>query len=404
MLGGAAGAFIGDTCDGCGNRLAGNSVPARTGHGLVIGGAGSSAARIVNNTIGLAADGAALPNDDGILIVDGARATIGGPGSDERNLISGNRVAGIELRDAGSGTLRIEGNWIGLSASGAGAIGNEVGLFLHGDTTQVIIGGPTPSARNVISGNRVGIAVEQDARDIAIEGNWIGLDAGGSTAVPNTEDGVSILAGAEDVTIGGDTLAHGNRIVGSANGIVVVAATGTLIQSNDIGLLPDGSFAGNDVGITLRAGAARSLVSDNRIAASAGPALLLIDDATERNRITRNAFLGNAGIAIDLGGDGPTPNDAGDADTGPNGALNTPAILDAGAGTVRGSAPPGATVELYSVTAPGVALPDQSGFGPGGAFLGDADANASGDWSLSVPPAAWRPAHRHRHRCGRQHL
>ena len=390
VLGGAADARIGDTCAACGNRLAGNSVPARTGHGLVIGGAGSSAARIVNNAIGLASDGAALPNDDGILIVDGGRATIGGPAADERNLISGNRVAGIELRDTGTGSLRIEGNWIGLSQSGADTIGNDVGLFVHGDTTQLIVGGPTPSARNVISGNRVGIALEQGARDIAIEGNWFGLDAGGSTALPNTEDGLSLLAGTEDVTIGGDATSQGNRIIGGANAIVVVAATATVIQNNDIGLMPDGSLEGQNVAITLRGGAARTLLSDNRIAGSAGPAVLLLDGATERNRITRNAFLGNAGIAIDLGGDGPTPNDAGDTDTGPNGRLNAPAILDAADDTVRGSAPPGATVELYSVTAPGAALADQSGFGPGGEFLGDTDANATGDWSLTaaLPPAA----------------
>jgi len=388
VLGGAAEARVGASCVDCGNRMAGNSVPARTGHGLVVGGVGSSTARIVNNSFGIGADGAALPNDDGILIVDEGQASIGGVGANEGNVISGNRVAGIELSDAGDGSTRIEGNWIGLSQSGAGAIGNDVGVFIHGDTAQVILGGPSSGARNVISGNRVGVAVEQGAGDIAIEGNWIGLDAGGSTVVANTEDGVSIVAAADDVMIGGDTATQGNYIVGSANGIVVEGAMGVLIEGNEIGLMPDGAAAGNEVGITLQDSAARTVVRNNCIAGSARAAVVLPDDAGERNRISRNAFLGNVGIAIDLGDDGPTPNDASDADSGPNGVLNTPTIASADTDGVSGNAPPGSMVEIYGVTAPGVALVDESGFGPGGAFLGEADTNASGSWSLSIdlPP------------------
>ena len=387
---GAREALVGDSCEGCGNRLAGNSTRGRTGHGLVVGGAGSSAVRVVNNTIGLGADGTALPNDDGVLVVDGGWAKIGGQGPNEGNLISGNRVAGIELRDAGGMTMRIEGNWIGLAPGGAGTVGNDVGLFIHGvrdGTKRVIVGGLQAANRNVISGNRVGLALERGARAIAVIGNWIGLSADGTTPLPNDEDGVSVLSGTRHITIGGSTVAQGNYIMGATNGVTVDGATGVSIQNNGIGVMPDGSLVGNLAGITLSRGARETIVRRNRIGGSAAAAVLLLHASTLRNRVSRNLFLGNVGIAIDLGGDGPTANDPGDADTGPNDRLNTPVILDAGLGRVRGTAPPGATVELYAVDAPGFPQADQSGFGPGGRYLGETVANAAGEWSLEAEVA-----------------
>jgi hypothetical protein len=44
------------------------------------------------------------------------------------------------------------------------------------------------------------------------------------------------------------------------------------------------------------------------------------------NMLTNNLIYGNSGLAIDLGNDGVTLNDAGDADSGPNNLLNYPTI------------------------------------------------------------------------------
>ena len=154
--------------------------------------------------------------------------------------------------------------------------------------------------------------------------------------------------------------------------------------------MPDGSLVGNLAGITLRTGARETIVRSNRIGGSAAAGVLLLHRNTVRNRLSRNLFLGNAGIAIDLGGDGPTVNDPGDADAGPNSRLNTPVILAAPRDACTGTAPPGATVELYAVDVPGFPQADQSGFGPGGRYLDETVANAAGEWSLEagVPPGA----------------
>jgi hypothetical protein len=59
------------------------------------------------------------------------------------------------------------------------------------------------------------------------------------------------------------------------------------------------------------------------------------------NRVRANDLLNNGGLPIDLGGDGPTPNDPLDADAGPNGLQNKPvldsAVTSGGRTTVRGS-------------------------------------------------------------------
>ena len=65
------------------------------------------------------------------------------------------------------------------------------------------------------------------------------------------------------------------------------------------------------------------------------------DDATG-NRILSNSIFSNGAIGIDLNADGPTANDPGDTDTGPNNLQNKPALSSAkksatGTTTVRGT-------------------------------------------------------------------
>src|SRR5262249_35141530 len=91
------------------------------------------------------------------------------------------------------------------------------------------------------------------------------------------------------------------------------------------------------------------------------------DGFNERNTISRNNISRAAPpndppapALIDLGGNGPTPNDTGDVDEGPNTLLNFPdslSVASSGAGTVTitgqvsGPTVSGATVELFAVTA-----------------------------------------------------
>ncbi|MBK7147117.1 MAG: hypothetical protein IPH76_18695 [Xanthomonadales bacterium] len=113
--------------------------------------------------------------------------------------------------------------------------------------------------------------------------------------------------------------------------------------------------------------------------------LFQLRNAHERNRITRNRIADNGDLGIQLRCcGGPLPNDAGDTDLGANTWLNRPeftGIASAGGGnyTLSGTAPPGATVEVF------IAVADPSGAGEAGSFLADTVATPGGTFSLTLP-------------------
>src|SRR5262249_11458448 len=107
------------------------------------------------------------------------------------------------------------------------------------------IGGTTPGAGNVISGNTFeGINLDNATVGITapaptfIQGNTIGLGANGTTALGNQLYGILVSFDSRNVTIGGPTAAAPNVI--SANvgfGIITNGgdANGLVIQGNYIG-------------------------------------------------------------------------------------------------------------------------------------------------------------------------
>lgn len=386
VIAGPSGTLIGDGCARCGNRAAGNSVPERTGQGILVGGAGTVATTIRGNVVGLGPGGVPLPNDDGILIVDGAHATVGGVEPGAGNIVAASRVAGIELRATSTQfPLRVLGNRVGLD-EGARPAGNDVGIFVADGAGGIEIGGATPGAGNVVAANRVGIAIEDRAHDVRVLGNRIGMDPLGELR-PNRQDGVSVLAGARLVAVGGGRTGEGNWIVGGENGVtiageatssvsllgnvigltpggllagsvvgvrvsggigiavglrgvgggnVIVGASeaGVLLEGasqvsvagNRIGLRDDDTPAGNAVGVLLRDGARDNRLRDNRIGGNVGAGVAVQGDASLRNSLHENTFLANGGLGIDLGLDGVSANDPDDADLGPNRLLNAPVL------------------------------------------------------------------------------
>ena len=77
--------------------------------------------------------------------------TIGGTTPGAGNVISGNGTYGIDL--AGSNTI-VEGNYIGLNATGVNAIGNgSHGIYLESTALNNTIGGTADGAGNIIAYN-----------------------------------------------------------------------------------------------------------------------------------------------------------------------------------------------------------------------------------------------------------
>jgi hypothetical protein len=77
------------------------------------------------------------------------------------------------------------------------------------------IGGTTPAARNIISGNDVGVRITDGAESNDIFGNYIGTDVTGTTALGNKESGVLMTGAARANEIGGLAPGEGNVISGN---------------------------------------------------------------------------------------------------------------------------------------------------------------------------------------------
>ncbi len=127
-----------------------------------------------------------------------------------------------------------------------------------------------------------------------------------------------------------------------------------------------------------------TLPGGNSIAHNVGSGVRVEGEATGGVTLRANAISGNGRADVDLaapadGPDGRTPNDPLDNDRGPNGLLNSPSIgrvtFSGDSGTVTGTTPRGATVDLYVVTDPaGDPADGASATGAGGAlrYLGTA--------------------------------
>lgn len=379
------------------NVISGNS---RNGVFFVPGASGVVAR---GNLIGTNAAGtAALGNGERGIRVSAADAVIGGAAAGEGNVISGNAGTGLRVENATNVTVR--GNRIGTNAEGMSALANGSGGVQFASVTNSVI------RDNLISGNigfGIGFFGGAGTSGNAITGNLIGTDAAGTATVPNG-GGISFFAGGQGTglltnnVIGGATAAERNVISGNSGSAISFAGgpkvSGNAILGNYIGVAADGSTAlGNGLGSSgsfavgffapTADGPSDNRVEANVIAYTGGAAVIV--GAGVQNAITANSIFSNAALGIDLGGDGVTLNDAGDADTGPNELINFPVLTAATTtpgrlvvvGSIDTPSPETAVIELFANAAG-----DPSGHGEGETFLGTVTPNANGRFVATLPP------------------
>ncbi len=164
--------------------------------------------------------------------------TIGGVGLSERNLISGNGQFGVAINGEGSRGLVVVNNYIGTDYDGAVAIPNLFGgVVVERGATDVTIGGDSIEARNVISGNSFsGIAIRNaGSGSVTVLGNFIGSDSTGQLPLPNAVNGVRINDLADDVRVGNVERGTGNLIAfNTSHGVYVDNATRVIIEGNAV--------------------------------------------------------------------------------------------------------------------------------------------------------------------------
>lgn len=175
----------------------------------------------------------------GVEINGASCVTVGGTSPADRNVISGNVAAGVEILH--STNITVQGNYIGTDASGTESLGNGTSGIRLAPAWGNMIGGTDPGAGNVISANNEGIAILLSAGlqsdDNVVQGNFIGTDVSGTEDLGNFDDGIRIIASAGNV-IGGGTSAARNIIAGNGqSGIRIdgVESAENVIQGNFIG-------------------------------------------------------------------------------------------------------------------------------------------------------------------------
>ena len=236
---------------------------------------------------------------------------------------SGNGKRGISLEAFGGGGGKVTFNGTRLDAS----LNGELGFRLENGTNAT----PFLSAhveRGIFSHNTKG--------GMAIFGVEIKFSIVGNEITDNGDFGI-------DLGDTSDARVAGNTISGNGTGILVEDTAKAAISGNTV--------SGNGVGIAVTGSADAALAA--------------------------NAIFGNTGLGIDLGNDGVTPNDPGEADGLQNFPLLTSVVSAGGATTIGGTldSVPSTTfaVELFANGAC-----NASGFGEGEHPLGSAQVATDG--------------------------
>jgi CSLREA domain-containing protein len=358
-----------------------------------------------SNEIGATIEGAALASE----------ACDGGC-----NVISG-AVYGIDLEGDGAGqneapatgSTFIKGNFVGLDAAGTGVVANSLYGIYVGGSDHATIGGFAAGTANYVAGGSEGIASGSGGEDFVVQGNRIGVGSDGSNVTSPTTTGVFALAllvaeapsiEANVIRMDGGTgiesrfetgFITGNQIEGGSIGILTKVGEGAgLIASNTIenagehGIVvesPDNEVRANEVigsgssGVFVRNPPGEAMTGnliggstaekENTIEGSGGPAIQILEEAEEVGswtEITRNHGSGNGGPFINLL-------------AGANEGIAPPSITAALKSSATGTALKGATVRVFSKA--------KSEAGELQAFLGETEADVSGNWELtySVP-------------------
>ena len=240
---------------------------------------------------------------------------------------------------------KILGNYIGTTEAGDGPLPNiNAGIAIFNGASNNTIGGTVAGARNVISGNTGdGVTIAGGSSKNILQGNYFGTKADGLVALPNSTNGIILYS--SDNTVGGTVAGARNVISGNAeNGIRLyeTASTKNKVIGNYIGTDKNGNNAIPNInGILISHGASNNSIGDvdvaggNLISGNTGTGVNIQGSTSVNNLILSNEIFSNGSLGIDLGTDGQTLNDNGDADSGPNNLQNFPILITASSDAIN---------------------------------------------------------------------
>jgi CSLREA domain-containing protein len=314
---------------------------------------------------------------------------------------------------AATGPTTISGNFVGLDATGTGELPNTGYGILAGAADHVTIGGPGQGAANYLVGGGEAIFSGNDGNDFVALGNSIGFRADGTAAAAPIGKGIYVVAlsvteepeiDSNEIRVDGEagievTFSIGriidNHVVGGTTGILAgfgvgggliasntvesAAATGILIKSSNNEARDNTVIDSGGAGIAVKPPPAVTATignviggsaanTENVIEGSTGPAIEIAEEAGEPGswtEITRNHGSGNGGLFIDL-------------KNGANEGIVPPTFSSAAKASSEGTgAEPNATIRVFRKSS--------SAAGELQSFLGEAEADGSGNWKVTYP-------------------
>ena len=250
------------------------------------------------------------------------------------------------------------------------------GILITGANNALAFGCGSGSTQ-VIQNVGYGVHISGEAAD----GNsLLSVSSGSSGTDGNSKGGVRIDGGADNTTTTSNGCTGPLGVRGNLGPGITISDPGTTGNSMDVDV--GGTYPNQGHGVLITNGANNTSIRGT-IQNNTGDGFRV--ESGNGNRFSGSTG-NNGGLGINLvaPGDpanGVTPNDPGDADTGPNDLLNFPVIQsvtgNSGNYTVSGTACSNCSVTLYTSTN------DASGHGEG-IPLNSINANASGNWSTTL--------------------
>ena len=156
------------------------------------------------------------------------------------------------------------------------------------DGLSIICGGITIRDFVINSFGGYGLSLTSGSGN-TIQNNYFGTDLTGNSSLPNTNGGIFIGGGSSSNIIGGMSPSEKNIILGNISGIVVDNSSGNSISGNNIGLNLDGQVISNTGnGITLSGGANNNSIDANFIGGWNNSGIFIRDAATINNTVSNN--------------------------------------------------------------------------------------------------------------------
>jgi hypothetical protein len=383
--------------NGANNNTIGGPFPntiSNNGNNGVLLSSNSSTNTITSNFIGVTASGIGSygNGNNGISVLGGRNNSI------LLNVISGNSGNGVSL-SAGATQNLIAGNRIGVDKVLDPMPNLGDGIRLSGATNNRI--GRAPDIQYISNNVNIGITmlagsngnavawenhIERNVKDGILINASDFNEMYPNIIANNGRNGVWIQDGSMNA-VGRESLpspATNSCIFSNAGAGIYLDGTTSpqVFRSTCVGVQADGTTpAGNGgAGILLENGTTGALVRPSRVVHNTGAGVAATGNTTLNNLLNPFEAHSNGGLAIDLGNNGFTPNDAGDADAGPNDLLNYPLVTgfngSALSGTVCANCPVGLLEKMGDPTKPG------GGFKK---LVVTGVANAAGNWSIALP-------------------